>query len=147
MLAVKRMPVIGTFLGVFALSAALVFALIAPARTGHAPAASAGVPASATVRAELELFVQADCDGAQCGLSGNGGEHFWVIASYAAVIKDAIIPRIEEACDTAGPGLGVACIVLGKALDQLVDHVSALTNHGVWGALYLTHRNVQVGKY
>lgn len=151
MLAINRIPIIGTFLGALILSAALTLALTSPAGPAHTRTVSAEVTASVPVRAQLDLFIEADCDGAQCGLSGTGGEHFWVIASYATIIDHTIIPGIEAACDTAGPELSELCETLADALEQLVDHVKALTNEGVWGAVYLSptykgHR-VQYGTY
>jgi hypothetical protein len=132
----NRATLIGMFVSVLMLSAALTLALVNPVRTGHtrAPAVATAVPR----RAELDLFIQADCSGVQCGLSGDGGEHFWVIASYAAVIEKVVIPRIEDACDSTGPELGAVCAVLGQALDRLVEGERALTNHGVWGSVYLS---------
>src|ERR1700761_616858 len=147
----NRIPLIGTFIGLLLLPAALTLALSSPVRPAPTQAVSAPAAISTPVKAQLDLFIEADCSGAQCGLSGTGGEHFWVIASYAAIIKEAIIPRIEEACDTAGPELGALCDLLGEALDRLVDGVKALTNEGVWGSVYISPSykgsRVQYGRY
>ena len=149
MSARNRTTLIGLFASVLMLSAALTLAFVNPVRTGHtrAPAVATAVP----LRAELDLFIQAECNGVQCGLSGDGGEHFWVIASYAAAGEKVVIPRIEDACDSAGPELSAVCEVLGQALGRLAEGEKALTNHGVWGAVYLSASykgsRVQDGRY
>jgi hypothetical protein len=146
----NRIPLVGTFIAALLLAAALTLALSSPVRPANTPAASAAAGTPAPIKAQLDLFVQADCDGVQCGLSGTGGEHFWVIASYAAIIKLGI-KGLEEACDSAATEFADFCDILGEALDRLVDGVKALTNRGVWGAVYIAPsykgNRVQDGRY
>jgi hypothetical protein len=149
MIGNNRMTLAGMSVSLLLLSAALTLALVNPTPPAHTQIA--GATTAVPAKAELDLFLEADCNGVQCGLSGNGGEHFWVIASYAAVIEKVVFPGIEKACDTAGPELGAVCEILGQALARLVAGEKAQASHGVWGAVYLSvsyrGSRVQDGRY
>ncbi len=75
------------------------------------------------------------------GLSGSGGEHFWIIASYADILSGALI-RATPYC-VAGLGLAIdpaaAVAVCGGvvyAIDRLAAGHSPLGNHGVWAEVH-----------
>ena len=75
------------------------------------------------------------------GLSGAGGEHFWIIASYADILSKALA-RAEPYC-VAGlsvivdPVVGAAvCIGIEDAMDHLAQGYGPLANHGVWAEIH-----------
>lgn len=81
--------------------------------------------------------------GVQCGLSGSGGEHFWVIASYANLLTGYVIADIGIECAfgmsffLTPVGAAAACGTLIATLRWAAINKPALTQHGVWYALYL----------
>ena len=84
------------------------------------------------------------------GLSGSGGEHFWIIASYADILSKAL-DRATPYC-VAGLSLFIdpvaAAAVCGGivyAIDRLAAGHSPLGNHGVWAEVHF--RPFWTGEY
>jgi hypothetical protein len=75
------------------------------------------------------------------GFSGAGGEHFWIIASYADILSKAL-DRAVPYCIGALSGLidpiaaAVVCKGVDVAIDRLASGYGRLSNHGVWAAVY-----------
>jgi hypothetical protein len=75
------------------------------------------------------------------GLSGAGGEHFWIIASYADILSKAL-ERAEPYCE-AGLSLIVdpvvataVCVGTEVSMDHLAQGYGPLSNHGVWAEIH-----------
>jgi hypothetical protein len=99
---------------------------------------------SSTVR------LTADCAGISCGVSGTGGWHFWIIASYAAVLSAGTITAqykcISALVTVLSPvGATGVCLSAAAILWELVNNWPRLTNHGVWMAIYWNH--ISDGRY
>lgn len=81
------------------------------------------------------------CGGVQCGLSGAGGEHFWVIATYAAIAV-ADISVLAWSCTgilsaSITPWVAKAvCFAGAAALSTMAANWPRFTNAGVWIAVY-----------
>lgn len=75
------------------------------------------------------------------GFSGAGGEHFWIIASYADILGGALV-RATPYCvaglspfiDPAAAAAVCGGIVYG--IDRLAAGHSPLGNHGVWAEVH-----------
>lgn len=75
------------------------------------------------------------------GLSGAGGEHFWIIASYADILSKAL-ERAEPYCEL---GLSVivdpivataVCVGIVVTMDHVAQGYGPLSNHGVWAEIH-----------
>lgn len=91
------------------------------------------------------------CGFTSCGISSEGGRHLWMIASYAAVLKAGIgklVPICEAGLDAYITPLGAAlvCGSAEKLLALLIQHEPAVSNHGVWAALYFNGK-LQGGRW
>jgi hypothetical protein len=75
------------------------------------------------------------------GLSGSGGEHFWIIASYADIVGKAL-SRAEPYCEVglsviADPVVATAvCVGIVVTMDKLAQGYRPLSNHGVWAEIH-----------
>jgi hypothetical protein len=75
------------------------------------------------------------------GLSGSGGEHFWIIASYADIVGQAL-SRAEPYCEVglsviADPVVATAvCVGIVVTMDRLAQGYGPLSNHGVWAEIH-----------
>jgi len=75
------------------------------------------------------------------GLSGSGGEHFWVIASYADILGKAL-SRAEPYCEVglsviADPVVATAvCVGIVVTMDNLAQGYGPLSNHGIWAEIH-----------
>jgi hypothetical protein len=79
--------------------------------------------------------------GTSCGLSGSGGEHFWVIASYASIYNVGFFPFWLACTGALSPVIDpvaavAACGVVDSLLWALVNNAPWTTHHGVWLAIY-----------
>jgi hypothetical protein len=88
--------------------------------------------------------------GVQCGISGSGGLHFWIIGSYAT-LESGVIGGLGWYCGAfLSPfitpiGAAVACGGVVYTLSTIVNNWPRFTNHGVWVAVYPTH--ISWGRY
>jgi len=75
------------------------------------------------------------------GLSGAGGEHFWIIASYADILRGAL-QQAEPYCEAGlslliDPAAAVAvCVGIEWAMDRLASGYAPVSNHGVWAEIH-----------
>ena len=75
------------------------------------------------------------------GLSGAGGEHFWVIASYADILSGVLV-RAEFSCEVglsviADPVVATAvCVGIVATIDHLARGYAPLGNHGLWAEIH-----------
>jgi hypothetical protein len=75
------------------------------------------------------------------GLSGSGGEHFWIIASYADILSKAL-GKAEPCCELGlslivDPVVATAvCIGIEVSMDHLAQGYGPLSNHGVWAEIH-----------
>ncbi len=75
------------------------------------------------------------------GLSGSGGEHFWIIASYADIVGKALY-RAEPYCEVglsliADPVVATAvCVGIVVTMNKLAQGYGPLSNHGVWAEIH-----------
>jgi hypothetical protein len=75
------------------------------------------------------------------GFSGAGGEHFWIIASYAEILSGAIT-RATPYCVAAltpfiDPWAAAAvCGGIVYAINRMASGHSPLGNHGVWAQVH-----------
>lgn len=109
----------------------------------------ADVQASAP-QASGKVQLTATCATFSCGISTSGGWHFWIIASYAAVLSagtataqyDCISALVAVLSPAGAVGL---CLSAAAILWELVNNWPRLTNHGVWMAIYWNH--ITDGRY
>jgi hypothetical protein len=64
------------------------------------------------------------------GLSGAGGEHFWIIASYADILRGAL-HQAEPYCEALA-----VCVGIEWAMDRLASGWAPVSNHGVWAEIH-----------
>jgi hypothetical protein len=75
------------------------------------------------------------------GLSGAGGEHFWIIASYADILRGAL-HQAEPYCEAGlslliDPAAALAvCVGIEWAMDRLASGWAPVSNHGVWAEIH-----------
>jgi hypothetical protein len=75
------------------------------------------------------------------GLSGAGGEHFWIIASYADILKGAL-HQAEPYCEAGlsvliDPAAALAvCVGIEWTMDRLASGWAPVSNHGVWAEIH-----------
>jgi len=62
-------------------------------------------------------------------------DHFWIIASYSDAARGLIDVGVA-ACKRAVPEIGFVCSAAGNWLKSLAAGWGAVSNHGVWAALY-----------
>jgi len=75
------------------------------------------------------------------GFSGAGGEHFWIIASYADILSRALDNAVDDCVGALSaiidPLAALAvCEGVDMAIDRLASGYRPLSNHGVWAAVY-----------
>lgn len=96
-----------------------------------------------------KIHLTAVCASVSCGISSSGGWHFWIIASYAALLSadlTALQPYCWAALVPVAGALGAgACLSVGYILWELVNNWPRVTNHGVWLAVYWW--GIQDGRY
>lgn len=75
------------------------------------------------------------------GLSGAGGEHFWIIASYADILRGAL-HQAEPYCEAGlslliDPAAALAvCVGIEWAMGRLASGWAPVSNHGVWAEIH-----------
>jgi hypothetical protein len=75
------------------------------------------------------------------GLSGSGGEHFWIIASYADILGGALgraVPYCTAALAAAIDPFAAAAVCIGveTAIYKIASGQPRLSNHGVWAEVH-----------
>lgn len=106
--------------------------------------------AAAPAEHSSQIWLDAACAPSfSCGTSDTGGWHFWIIASYAAVLSADLV-ALQPYCWAAlvpllGPVGAGACLGVGAILWELVNNWPRFTNHGVWLAVYTW--GIQDGRY
>lgn len=82
--------------------------------------------------------------GTSCGVSGSGGTHFWVIASYASIYNVGAFPFWLACTGALSPVIDplaatIACAAVTATLWGLVNNAPYTTRHGIWMAIYKNH--------
>lgn len=109
-----------------------------------------GDVAATPAETSSDIRLTADCAGISCGVSTTGGWHFWIIASYAAVLSAGTVTAQYDCISAlvavlSPPGAVGVCLGAAATLWELVNNWPRLTNHGVWMAVYWNH--ITDGRY
>ncbi len=75
------------------------------------------------------------------GFSGSGGEHFWIIASYADILSKALSRATPYCVAGLSPFIDPAaaaavCGAIVYTLDRLAAGYPPMGNHGVWAEVH-----------